>query len=90
MELLDPILDRVIKENKKIVLGITSFLVGVVLSALVGLRVLGPLGVPPSDLVTVVDVIITGLIISAGTEGFNSILKFMGYAKDNKKKDAAI
>jgi hypothetical protein len=89
LELLDPILDRVVKENKKIVLGVISFIIGVLLAALVGLRVLGSLGILPSDLVTAVDVIVTGLIISAGTEGFNSILKFMGYAKDNKKKDAA-
>jgi hypothetical protein len=36
----------------------------------------------------VVDVIVTALVLSAGTEGFNSILKFLGYAKEDKKAQA--
>jgi hypothetical protein len=47
-------------------------------------RVLQPLGVANAD---VVDVIVTALIVSAGTEGFNSIMKFLGYAKEDKKAD---
>lgn len=35
------------------------------------------------------DRIVSGLIISAGTEGFNTILKFLGYAKEAKKADSA-
>ena len=36
-----------------------------------------------------VDAVATGFIISAGTEGANSILKFLGYAKDSQKGVAA-
>jgi hypothetical protein len=32
---------------------------------------------------------VTVLVISAGTEGVNSILKFLGYAKEDKKAQAA-
>lgn len=34
------------------------------------------------------DVIVTALVLSAGTEGFNSILKFLGYSKEDKKAQA--
>ena len=33
------------------------------------------------------DCFVSGVIISAGTEGFNTVLKFMGYAKEEKKAD---
>ncbi|MBZ5524544.1 MAG: hypothetical protein LAP21_20080 [Acidobacteriia bacterium] len=36
-----------------------------------------------------VDVIVTALIVSAGTEGFNSIIKFVGYAKEQQKAGTA-
>jgi hypothetical protein len=32
-----------------------------------------------------VDVLVTGLVVSGGTEGFNSIMKFLGYKKEEKK-----
>jgi hypothetical protein len=38
----------------------------------------------PAQLIAA-DVLMTGLVLSAGTEGFNSIMKFMGYAKENAK-----
>lgn len=34
------------------------------------------------------NVFVSALVISAGTEGFNSIMKFAGYKKDAAKKDA--
>jgi len=49
--------------------------------------VLQALGVSNVDFI---DGVVTGLIISAGTEGFNSIMKFLGYAKEEKKGDAAV
>ena len=36
-----------------------------------------------------VDHFLSGLIVSGGTESFNSIVKFMGYAKEDKKNAAA-
>ena len=51
-----------------------------------GLRVLDLLGVPS---LRYWDELTTGLIISGGTQGINSIVKFLGYAKEGKKADAA-
>jgi hypothetical protein len=88
LEILDPLLDKIqwVKGNKKIVLGLVSLVVGLILSLGIGLRVLRPLGVEGADLV---DIAVTALIVSAGTEGFNSILKFLGYTKENTKTIAA-
>lgn len=88
LELLDPMIDAVawIKKNKKILLGLVSVVVGLILAFSAGLRVLRPLGFGGLD---VIDGLVTALIISAGTEGFNSIMKFLGYAKEDKKNSAA-
>jgi hypothetical protein len=88
LEILDPLLDKIklIKDNKKIILGLVSLVIGFILAFGIGLRVLQPLGVSGADLL---DVFVTALIVSAGTEGFNSILKFLGYTKEDKKADAA-
>ena len=83
LELLDSILDKIpfVKNNKKMVISVISLIIGLTLSFWAGLRVLRPLGYSESDFV---DAIVTALIISAGTEGFNSIMKFLGYAKDER------
>lgn len=87
LEILDPIVNKIIgAADKKLVLGLMSLIVGLILAIGAGLRVLQPLGVINAD---VLDIIVTGLVISAGTEGFNSIMKFLGYAKETKKADAA-
>ena len=83
--LVDPLLDK-IKWNKKRVLGIVSLIAGLILSFGAGLRVLEPLGVTASDFW---DAIVTGLVVSAGTEGFNSIMKFLGYSKEKQAAAAA-
>ncbi len=88
LEILDPILEKlpIVKDYKKMTLAIVSLVVGLVLAFGVGLRVLEPLGVAASG---GLDALVTALIVSAGTEGFNSIMKFLGYAKEEKKADAA-
>jgi len=91
LEIVGFILDKITNaDNKKMILGIISFVVGVLLSLGAGLRVLQPLGIPDSGFWSVFwDVFVTALVISAGTEGINSIMKFLGYAKSEKKADAA-
>jgi hypothetical protein len=69
-------------KKKKFVLSIISLIVGIALAALGDLRVLAPLGVADNE---GVDVIITGLFITGGTEGFNSVMKFLGYKKEEQK-----
>jgi hypothetical protein len=87
LEILDPVLDILpfIKDNKKIALGLVSLIFGLILAFGAGLSVLRPLGVTNAYFL---DGIVTALIVSAGTEGFNSIMKFLGYAKEGKKADA--
>jgi hypothetical protein len=67
-------------------MGLISLGFGLLLAFGAGLRVLQPLGIGQAD---VLDGIVTALIISAGTEGFNSIMKFLGYAKEEKKAESA-
>ena len=88
LEILDPIFEKIkpLADNKKIAVSIISVLVALALAFGIGLRVLQPLGVTNSDFL---DGIVTALIISAGTEGFNSIMKFLGYSKEEKKAEAA-
>ena len=87
LEILNPLIEKIFGQaNKKIVSGLISLVVGLALSFLAGLRVLKPFGLEAG----VVDNIFTGLIISAGTEGFNSIMKFLGYYKQREKADAAM
>lgn len=89
IEILDPMLDKIqfIKDNKKAVLGIVSLLVGLVLAYGAGLTVLKPLGI--ANLPPFLDEFTTALIVSSGTDGINSIVKFLGYSKEDKKADAA-
>ena len=86
LEILDPLVDGWVETNKKIISGLISLLVGLLLATFGGLRVLAPLNFTQSD---IIDDIVTGLVISGGTEGFNSIMKFLGYSKEEKKSDAA-
>jgi hypothetical protein len=85
LEIVAPAVDK-IKVDKKLVLSLLSLVVGLVLAFGAGLRVLQPLGV--ANVNFVLDAIVTALIISAGTEGFNSIMKFLGYTKDKRGQDA--
>ena len=88
LEVLDPLIIKIIgNADKKLVLGIVALIFGLILAFGTGLRVLEPLGVANAGLW---DTLVTGLVISAGTEGFNSILKFMGYSKEKEKAVAAI
>jgi hypothetical protein len=104
VEMLNPLVDKVLSEVKgrrkgegedqdqdeskaikKLILGSLSVAVGLALAFGAGLRVLQPLGVTSAGFW---DAVVTGLIVSAGTEGVNSILKFLGYTKEKKKAEA--
>ena len=87
MEICDPLLGNLKDdtEKKKIILGLVSLVVGFLLSWLAGVRVLQPFGVTA---IGIVDILTTALVISAGTEGLNSVMKFIGYGKEVKKAEA--
>ena len=89
LEILNPLIERIVGEDektKKMYLGLISLFVGFGLSFGAGLRVLTALGATAPY---IVDGIVSGLIISGGTEGINSIMKFLGYTKEKEKANAA-
>ena len=89
LEILDPIFDKIKKgEYKKIVLGLVSFAAGLALAKWPKVRVLTPL-VAPDSAPAMLDYLVTALIVSGGTEGFNSILKFLNYKKEETKQMAS-
>jgi hypothetical protein len=85
-EILDPILEKISPNNKRIVIGAFSLILGVVVAFLGKLHVLAILGAPDDE---IVNPLVTGFLISGGTEGINSILKFLKYTKEEKKNEAA-
>lgn len=93
LEILDSLLKgRINEDNKKgWLMGIALFF-GLIIAYMAKLRVLAPLGADLSGLgesaAYGIDYVVTALIISAGTEGFNSILKFLSYKKEEKKAEA--
>ena len=100
LELADRFWDQILKIidptgtlavlDKRFVLNILSFLVALILTIFAGLRVLTPLGIDASGAGDLADVFVTTLIISAGTESFNSIVKFLGYVKEDRKVTATV
>jgi hypothetical protein len=94
LELLDPGVVRLFrlegndekdKKKKRLVLGIVSLIVGLVLAFGVDeMRVLQHFGVAHADFL---DAIVTAVIISGGTEGSNSVLKILEYLKGSLKED---
>ena len=90
MEILAPALESLAgKKRKRISIGLFSVIVGVLFALGGRLRTLEYLRAGyTGNWFTALDVFVTALIISAGTEGFNSILKFLSYKKEETKTSA--
>ena len=86
LELLDPVLDAVVRPQKKWILSAVAFGVGVGASLVLGLRILGPLGVTKA---VWLDVILTALFVTGGTKAFNDLMKWMGYKKEAARRASA-
>ncbi len=71
---------------KKAILSILALVIGLIVSYWAGLRMLDALGL--TGVSQTADHAVTGVFISAGTAGFNSVMKFLNYAKEQKKTDA--
>ncbi len=84
LELLDPILETVIKKHKKWILSVVSLVVGLILSIALELRILEPLGVTRLPWL---DTILTALFLTGGTKGINDLIKLIGYKKEEAKRD---
>jgi hypothetical protein len=87
LEMLDSIGFSNLGDRKKLVFSLVSLAVGLTLAFAGGIRVLRYLSQAPVA-PDWVDACVTGLIVSGGTEGFNSIMKFLSYKKEEKKGDA--
>lgn len=93
LEIVDPVVTATIgwlrlpPTAKKPIMGAISLLIGLGISIGCGIHVIQSL--QSSTTAVPGDAFVSGVIISAGTEGMNSIMKFLGYAKDAKKADAA-
>jgi hypothetical protein len=87
LDISDPVVDKAVKNkiDRKIVLGILSFFAGFILAFGCGIRVLLPLGIDAS----ILDGVITALIISAGTEGSNSLMKILSYSKEMRREQTS-
>lgn len=88
LEVCSALVEKQVGEsNKKAVLGVIGFIVGIVLARAFGLDVMQYFdrnsGIPG------VDTVVTAFVLSAGTEGTNSIVKFLKYLKEDKKATAA-
>jgi hypothetical protein len=89
LEIVDPLASMILKSDalKKSVLGLVSLALGLLIAKVGQIQlfhVLGATSFPPT-----LDTFLTAVFISAGTEGFNSVLKFANYKKEEAKASAA-
>jgi hypothetical protein len=75
------------EKRKKAVLGIVGFVIGFGFASYFELYAMKYFGITKSG--GAIDLVVTALIMSAGTEGTNSIVKFLKYLKEDKKATAA-
>ena len=93
LEILTNILDLDQRPNfqkyKKAILGLVSLVVGFVLASLSKSFQIFPALKADDSVPIYLSIPISALVLSAGTDGLNSIVKFMKYAKEEKKATAA-
>lgn len=70
--------------SKKTIMGALSLTFGLAAAITLNISVLTPL-MPGAQVNGFMNNMVTALVISTGTEGINSIVKFLGYTKDQKK-----
>jgi len=78
LELLDPLLDTIIKRHKKWILSAVAFVIGLALSVGLDLRILSALGAPVARWI---DVLMTALFVTGSTKGINDLIKVLAYKK---------
>ena len=85
LELADSLVLKFLSAKaKSVVTTVLSIAIGVGLAVVFKLRVLDALGTHQNR---ALDAIVTGLVISTGTEGVNSVVKFLGYKKEEQKAE---
>jgi len=84
MQMLDPVLVRLAGDgDKKHVFSLASTAAGFLLAWVCEMGVLEPIGLSDDLLL---NSLVTGLMIGTGTGGFDSLLKALGYAKEEKNE----
>jgi hypothetical protein len=88
LEILDPFISSIVPDpnKKKIVMSFASLVIGLALSGIGGIEIFKALNWQMNN---ALDICCSGIFISAGTEGFNSLMKFANYKKEASKADAA-
>lgn len=76
------------KELKGLILGGCSLIAAAIIVWTTHISVLKPFEEMIPNLPSYIDMAVTILFISAGTEGINSIIKYLGYSKDKKDLEA--
>jgi len=101
LQIMDPVVSKAnitskpgTSNVKQAVMGVTSLTFGLLIAGFGKVDIIEPLskaaGGTPLTLPTWLAVSVNALIISAGTEGFNSLMKFLSYQKEAVKSDAAV
>jgi hypothetical protein len=93
LEIVDPFTTAFIKDanRKKLTIAVISLIMGCVISGCGKVHIFEALGRPlgSAGIGNVLEILASGIFISAGTEGFNSVMKFANYKKEASKADAA-
>ena len=93
LEIFDPLTSKFLRNptTKKAVLAVVSLLLGWAMAAQIPIELFHALLKLPdsSPFSSGFDHFISGIFISAGTEGFNSLMKFANYKKEASKGEAA-
>jgi len=91
LEILDGPLSLLLTNQtvKKSVLGILSLAIGLLVASKGQIHIFQLLGSSTATFPSALDTFLTAVFISAGTEGFNSLLKFANYKKEEAKTSAA-
>jgi hypothetical protein len=93
LEIVDPFTTAFIKDpnRKKLILAVISLIVGCVISGWGEVHIFEALGhrLGEGRIGGYLEILASGIFISAGTEGFNSVMKFANYKKEASKADAA-
>jgi hypothetical protein len=78
--IIDPLVEKISPEHKKLIISIIALLIGEIIAFNGGLDLF------EGKLTTTLGHIITGFVISGGTEFINSVLKILGYKKEEVKE----
>lgn len=91
LEILDAPLSLFLSNRtvKKSVLGFLSLIIGFLVASQGQIHIFQLLGASTATFPPALDTFLTAVFISAGTEGFNSLLKFANYKKEEAKTSAA-